>query len=151
MRNSDGVREERTGWRDEWISTRHRQWGWDCPAADIDFLMVEYNMGQPVAVVDYKGFQPRPLDLNSASFKAVSWLASMGGVPFMVVFYNAASAVFMVRPVNRYAERLFKKDEVFSEQEYVARLYELRRCSIPQTLFAKLSTFNPKRRKENNS
>lgn len=37
------VAEERNGWRDERISKRHRQWGRDCPAVDIDFLMLEYD------------------------------------------------------------------------------------------------------------
>ena len=34
------VRPERTGWRDEKLSQRHRMWGWDCPAVDIDFLLL---------------------------------------------------------------------------------------------------------------
>ena len=35
------VRKERTGWRDEEISRRHRLWGVSCAATDIDFLLVE--------------------------------------------------------------------------------------------------------------
>lgn len=31
--------QERTGWRDEEISARHRIWGVNCPAVDLDFLM----------------------------------------------------------------------------------------------------------------
>ena len=49
------VRQERTGWRDEALSKRHRDWGWDCPAIDIDFLMIEYDKGKSVALVEYGG------------------------------------------------------------------------------------------------
>ena len=33
------VRAERTHWRDEALSERHRLWGYDCPAVDVDFLL----------------------------------------------------------------------------------------------------------------
>lgn len=145
MRNDDGVRNERTAWRDEWISQRHRLWGADCPAADIDFLAVEYDLAVPVAIVDYKAFQPRDLDLKGASFKALSWLADMAGIPFMIVFYNAKTAVFTVQPVNGAAKRRYRPNQVMSEQEYVASLYTLRKRSIPQALLARLSSFKPKR------
>jgi hypothetical protein len=38
-------------WRDEAISQRHRLWGFNCPAVDIDFLMIEYDQGKPAACV----------------------------------------------------------------------------------------------------
>lgn len=145
MRNQDGVREERTQWRDQWISQRHRMWGTDCPAADIDFLAVEYNLAVPVAIVDYKAFQPRDIDLKGASFRALSWLADMAGIPFMVVFYDTNTAVFTVLPVNGAAKRLYREYQVMSEQEYVASLYTLRKRSIPMSLLARLSPFKPKR------
>jgi hypothetical protein len=50
------VRRERTEWRDLELSKRHREWGLNCPAVDIDFLMVEYYYGKPVALIDYKRF-----------------------------------------------------------------------------------------------
>ena len=35
------VPRERTGWRDEEISRRHRLYGVSCPMIDIDFLVSE--------------------------------------------------------------------------------------------------------------
>lgn len=35
------VKLEKTCWRDLDLLKRHRVWGWDCPAQDIDFL--EYD------------------------------------------------------------------------------------------------------------
>ena len=49
---------ERTGWRDERISQRHRLWGVECQAIDLDFLLVEYRSEyddiRPVAIIEYK-------------------------------------------------------------------------------------------------
>ena len=53
----DGVRQERTNWRDQELSARHRTWGFNCPAVDLDFLMVEYNIGKPVGLIEYKHFK----------------------------------------------------------------------------------------------
>ena len=47
------VRNERTGWRDEGISRRHRLWGVTCAATDIDFLLVEQNYNTPRAIVEW--------------------------------------------------------------------------------------------------
>ncbi len=47
---------ERSGWRDQWLSSRHRIWGPGICASDIDWMpYAEYtDGGQPVAVCDYK-------------------------------------------------------------------------------------------------
>ncbi len=39
--DNTSVRQERTGWRDEKISQRHREWGYNCPAVDLDFEVVD--------------------------------------------------------------------------------------------------------------
>jgi hypothetical protein len=67
---------ERTGWRDESVSRRHRKWGFDCPATDLDFMLLEYNHGAPVAVVDYKHYKKSdPLgDMDENAIKAMSKL-----------------------------------------------------------------------------
>ena len=51
---------ERTGWRDQALSERHRAWGWDCPALDMDFVMIEYDNGKATALVEYKHEQAAP-------------------------------------------------------------------------------------------
>ena len=47
---------ERTNWRDQEISKRHRLWGDDLYAVDVDFCMVEYYSRRGVLLVDYKHF-----------------------------------------------------------------------------------------------
>ena len=71
MYDRDGVRRERSGWRDEWISKRHRLWGFDCPAVDIDFLMLEYDRSVPCALIEYKEQHARPVNLKHPDRKSV--------------------------------------------------------------------------------
>ena len=67
----DGVRQERTGWRDQAISLRHRTWGFNCPGVDFDFLMLEYSTGKPVAVVEYKHYRARMPDREHPNYRAL--------------------------------------------------------------------------------
>ena len=54
------VKKERSGWRDEGISRRHRLWGVSCSATDIDFLLVEYIYNTPKAIIEYKNEHAPP-------------------------------------------------------------------------------------------
>jgi hypothetical protein len=47
-------REERTGWRDDDFSQRHRRWGSNCPMLDFDMLVGEYDDCRLVAMIEYK-------------------------------------------------------------------------------------------------
>lgn len=83
---------ERTGWRDEWPSTWHRQLGRDFPMCDVDGLW--FDQLQPVAMLDWKHERARwhPLD---ASLRAQANLAAgfrstrcQHGLPFLVIRYR---------------------------------------------------------------
>lgn len=138
---TDGTRLERTGWRDEGISKRHRRWGFNCPAVDLDFLMVEYNLGLPVGLVEYKHHQARTPDVRHATYRALTSLADgyakdgkADPLPFLVAFYWPDVWAFRVTPVNEAARRAFSPSEVLSEYEYVRRLYRLRRLTLSKEL-----------------
>lgn len=66
---------ERTGWRDQEISRRHRRWGFHCMATDVDFLLVEHHVGMPIALVEYKHWRARPVNLDHPSYLALVALA----------------------------------------------------------------------------
>lgn len=145
---------ERSNWRDKEISNRHRDWGFNCPAVDLDFLMVEYNMGKPVGLVDYKHFHALvpPNEpafkqfIKHASYRALSMLCDGyrdGPLPFIVARYWPTNWSFQVFPVNAYAMRHFKFSESLSEHEYVVRLYHLRRLVLNKELAGKLNTTKP--------
>lgn len=136
--SEDGVRNERTGWRDQRISARHRQWGFNCPAVDLDFLMVEYNVGKPVGLVEYKHHSAQTPNLNHATYRALSELANQSGLPFLLAFYWPDIWAFRVHPVNAVAEEHFDSGEVLTEYDFVARLYRLRRFVLTRELENKL-------------
>lgn len=123
------VREERTRWRDEALSARHRDWGWNCPAVDLDFLMVEYNHAVPVALVDYKA---GPWDRSAkGGLQAIANLGDAAGIPAFVVRYWSNIWAFRAYPLNKLARNSLKGEhEDFTEFEWVSRLADLRGYSV---------------------
>jgi len=125
----DGVRLERTGWRCQDISEHHRTWGFDCPCVDLDFLVVEYNCGRAVALVEYKRFNARVQNYRHKTYEALAHLAnghSDGPLPLMVAYYWPDIWAFKVMPLNRTAGEWFGVNETITEREYVTRLYRMR-------------------------
>ena len=138
---------ERTGWRDKEFSLRHRDWGFDCPAIDIDFLMLEYNHAVATAIVEYKMHQCKKPNLEHPSYEALLDLANnykTEGLPFFITIYSKKPWQFEVWPVNHQALELFKNKELFSEREYVLRLYEIRGEQIEDKILSILDTEKPK-------
>src|SRR5678815_2099094 len=116
----DGVRQERTGWRDQELSQRHRLWGFNCPAVDLDFLMVEYNMGLPVGLIEYKHHCAQAPNLRHATYRALCDLADGyrdEGLPFLIAFYWPDLWAFRITPVNPLAQKHFRSNEELSEYD----------------------------------
>lgn len=140
------VRAERTGWRDEEISGRHRQWGFDCPAVDVDFLVVEYNLGLPVALVEYKHKQARMPDPQESSLRAILNLAdkySDGPLPFMLVFYDPSVWSFKVYPMNDASRVFYGQAPEFdgtsihlTERRFVKSLYLMRQLKVDEVVLS---------------
>lgn len=123
---------ERTGWRDQEISRRHREWGMNCPAVDLDFVLLEFNHGVPVAVVDYKHCaKANPLEgLNEWAIKAMSELYNRHGenLPFFVARYWPDSWAFKVLPMNEPARKLLSDEWTsMTEQQWVTGLHRIRK------------------------
>lgn len=131
----DGVRQERTGWRCAAISARHREWGYNCPAVDLDFVVAEYNHGKPVALIEYKERQARQPDIEHPTYRALAALANGyvdGPLPFLVAFYDATDWWFRITPVNDRAKEYYKHclDQALTEQRFVRSLYLLRKREL---------------------
>lgn len=142
----DNVRQERTGWRDEAISSRHRVWGFNCPAVDLDFLVAEYNVGKPVALIEYKHHRAWVPQLQHATYRALADLADGyrdSPLPFLVVFYWPDIWAFRILPVNDAAHDHFHTGETLSERDFVSRLYRLRRLVLAHELADKLNDALP--------
>jgi hypothetical protein len=119
------VKPERSNWRDPelfprinkglgissgWetaLSLRHRDWGWNCPAVDIDFILVsgdndpveggmifvEYTNHVAVAIVEYKveGASPTSYSRRNAICSAIRL-----ELPIFEVFYTPDFSSFRV-------------------------------------------------------
>lgn len=102
-------RKERTGWRDSALSERHGTWGFNCPAVDLDFVMMEFNHGKPCALVEYKHKNARLPDPRHATYRALVALADGykdGPLPCFVAIYDPDHWSFRVVPLNESAGKL---------------------------------------------
>lgn len=141
---------ERTNWRDNTLSARHRTYGYDCPATDLDFPMLEYSRAEPVALIEYKAGLTYVVDLEKATYRAMARLANGSGIPFVVALYHPQRFAFKLLAGNYHARHAITKfavgigeNTMLSEREYVAWLYGLRRLELPADVAAGLNTWKP--------
>ena len=128
------VSQERTGWRDDRISSRHRQWGFDCPALDIDFLMLEYDNGKAVALVEFKHERAEHVRDANPSIRALSDLANRAGVPAFVCRYADNFSWWYPSPLNELARDIVGTPRKLTEREWVELLYRMRGRTLPADL-----------------
>ncbi|NPV52204.1 MAG: hypothetical protein HPY71_01620 [Firmicutes bacterium] len=126
------VRQERSGWRDKALSERHKLWGYDCPAIDIDFLLIEYDHGRASAIVEYKHEKARLRNWSLASYLAMIDLGDRAGVPVFVCRYAGDFSWWQVIPLNGKAREYLRKETMMTEGEWVSFLYELRGSAVPE-------------------
>jgi hypothetical protein len=132
------VRPERTGWRDLAMSLRHRAYGFDCPAVDIDFLMLEYDTGKPIAFIEHKKENAEIPEFGHPSFRAITYISDIVGIPFFLVVYRENFTEFMVRPINARAAHILPELVFLTEIKYVKFLYSLRNRPVPAEVIARL-------------
>lgn len=143
-------RAERSGWRDEDLSRRHRLYGVDVPATDVDFLMIEYDHHEAVGVVDYKlrdniGFA-KPEHFNTvSSVRAMCSLCDSRGrqLPVFVAMYERDPWRYRLLSENPRADAMMarqfgKCDILLTEIEYVEWLYLIRRRTLPTFVMKRL-------------
>lgn len=131
-------RTERTGWRDQELSERHGCWGFNCPAVDLDFVMMEYNYGKPSALVEYKHKNAQEPKLNHATYRALTALAdgyNLGPLPCFIAFYDPSDWRFRVIPLNEAASAHYAHcaNNWISEKRFVKSLHLLRKSTLCQS------------------
>lgn len=129
---ANGVLTEKTGWRDLSLSRRHREWGVDCPATDIDCL-VEIARGIPVAIIEYKSWNA-DLSASMQSTRSLELLAERARIAFFLVRYLKRDGLWLFSvemASGRGSETLHPRATRFpielNELEFVKFLYRLRR------------------------
>ena len=136
--------------RDAWLSGRHRVWGSNVPAMDLDFILAEYDKCVPVALIDYK-HEHGVIMLESANNRTLTALGDMAGIPAFIVRYGHSNQTgwwgeveedsvpwFQIIPLNVYAHGVDlpsnANDTKLSELVFVTWLYEMRGRKIPQDI-----------------
>lgn len=137
------VRPERTGWRDEGISKRHRLWGWNVPFADIDAIWIEYDLFRPKALIEYKSQYAAPVDLEkNPTCRVLRALAQMASLPAFVVRYADDFSWVKIGPLNDLARDIVPSISKITELEYVTLLYTLRGRQIPTDIAQNLNGYS---------
>lgn len=134
------VRPERTGWRDEALSRRHRRWGWDCPAVDLDFLFLEYDRGRATAIVEYKNEHAAPQYASHPTYQAMIDLGNRAKIPVIACRYADDFSWWRVTPLNSEAKKCVPAQIVLDETGWVRLLYRLRGYELPQSVIDGINT-----------
>jgi len=128
-------RTERLGWRDARISERHGHWGFNCPAVDLDFVLLEYNHAKACALIEYKHINTAPPNVQHATYRALVDLADgyrHRALPCLIAIYDPESWAFKVIPLNDAAIQHYQhcRDQWINEQRFVRSLHLLRKAVL---------------------
>ena len=126
-----------TGWRDPAIKTWHARHGYAAPAAGMALPMVEYDHGEPVAVVNYVRRDmglPHGHDVLAA-FNAFGHLHSLAGteLPFITAQYDPSNWAMRLFGHNDSAQSLLDTDDwtMVTERHFAQQLFRLRGKQLP--------------------
>lgn len=121
-----------TNWRDGHLALRAHTWGFHLPAPGLVLPMVEYDRGQPQAVISYmRRGTPLPIGKDiAATYRALGSLYRKTGetLPFFTAQYDPRNWAFRMFGHNDAARNfLDSRDWVeMNEQQFVANLFRLR-------------------------
>ncbi|AMD42784.1 hypothetical protein SEA_XKCD426_43 [Streptomyces phage Xkcd426] len=128
-----------TGWRDGLLAVRHRYWGHDFPVAGMAFPMVEYDRGEPLALISYirRGEELPTGETVAAAYRAFSSLYRETGeqLPLFTVQYDPRNWAYSVFPHNAPARDFLPTGgdgwSRMTEAQFVLNLYRLRGRHAP--------------------
>lgn len=126
---------ERTWWRDWRLLDLHRRWGKNVPVVDFDCITLEYDLKEPVAVIEYKEYHAPAQHASDPSYVAIRKLCDRAGVMFFAVRYNFDRIPwFRVVPLNEKALDMVPARVTLYEDEYMSMLYRARNRVPPEDL-----------------
>jgi len=102
---------------------------------DVDFLAIEYDAGEPSALVEYKNEHAQPQYATHPSYQAMIRLGDRASLPVLAVRYADDFSWFRVTPLNDTAKRFVPQRVEMTEREYVDLLYQMRGREMPVKLF----------------
>lgn len=114
--------DERSGWRDRALLNWHCVNNVHCRAAGVQLLMLEYNRGLPVMVIEYRRYEDGVPNTDHPIYRAIAAIA--GALPFFIAYYDRGWG-FCLTPLNRSA-RAMAAPELLTERDYVAWMHRVR-------------------------
>lgn len=150
-KNDRKPKAEQSNERDLQLSKFHREFGYYCPAVDIDFLLVEWIDGKPVALIEYKRFHTN-YNPNDFVYKAIRSLADASSIPFYIVEYTNTLRNFKVFSRNDIGKEKIKELSLSNTRikndgdwitwyEYLTFLYKLKGYYVPQDIVDNLKKY----------
>lgn len=130
---------ERTGWRDFEISQRHRRYGWDCPAVDLDFLLLEYDHGKASAIIEYKNERSPKQYASHPTYQALIDLGNKANIPVIAVRYATDFSWWKVTPLNGKAKQFIPQRKEMNEVDFVTLLYNIRGLKVPESVLENIN------------
>lgn len=122
---------ERTHCRDDALSERHRRYGSNAPAVDLDFLLIEFDDCKPAALIEYKSEHAQKQYLSNPQFQVLINLGNMANLPAFFVRYAEKFTWFEITPLNAAAKNRLQNSVRVTEKKYVKFLYWLRNREAP--------------------
>ena len=125
--------------RDGILSQKHRRWGYNVPAVDIDFLLLKYDNARAVALIEHR-HNHGDLNPEHSNSRALKDLAERAGLPYFIVKYRYQTdtrdlwapatvdtpAFFQIHPMNDKALLCDMPGGWCTEQEYSGWLHKIR-------------------------
>ena len=122
--------QQRSPFRHEDISLRHRQWG-PLGLCDIDaWYTLELRRKTPVALISYKRQGYKEASESEMTAEGFIALGKAAQLPVFEVIYSVDMGTFIVDPKNARAKAVHPGG-VMDECAYVSLLYRLRRMQMP--------------------
>lgn len=132
------VRPERTGWRDLRLNNRHRAYGINCPALDIDLLLLEYDKSKAAALVEYKHEKAEPQYARHPTYQALIDLGNRALIPVFCARYANDFSWYKAVPLNPCAKVWLSEITTMTEKEWVILLYKIRGYDSPTEVLKNL-------------
>lgn len=120
------AKEEKSGFRSAALSQWHRDLGYDFPATDLDFPLLEYHHSEPCALIEYKPLGGQKLPKSHPTLVALGKFATRAGVPFFLVRFSHDFEIWQVTPMNALAEEVVERRTLMSETVFKKLLSSLR-------------------------
>lgn len=99
---------------------------------DLDFLFLEYDKGQPVAIVEYKNEHAAVQYASHPTYQAMINLGTRASVPVFAARYSDDFSTWMVVPLNSIAKSWLPERKSMTESEWVSFLYRIRGYVVPR-------------------